>query len=99
MGQGDNQASEAASWLRLVLTPHLGPASQRKLLSAFGSPQDVLNASAATAARVVGERAAAALRAGADAELVAKTLAWLDEPGNELLTLGDPRYPAALLQI
>ena len=98
MGQGDKQASEAASWLRLALTPHLGPASQRKLLSVFGSPQDALNASGPAAARVVGERIAAALQAGADAELVAESLAWLDEPGNELLTLGDARYPAALLQ-
>jgi DNA processing protein len=30
---------------------------------------------------------------------LAETLAWLDQPGNSLLTLGDPDYPKPLLEI
>jgi DNA processing protein len=37
--------------------------------------------------------------AGPDASLLAETLAWLDQPGNSLLTLGDPDYPKPLLEI
>jgi DNA processing protein len=37
--------------------------------------------------------------AGPDAALLAETLAWLDQPGNSLLTLGDPDYPKPLLEI
>ena len=68
----DSTQQDVEDWLRLGLTLHLGPASQRKLLSAFGSPQAVLSASHHAAARVVGETAAAALRAGTGSPAVAQ---------------------------
>ncbi len=37
--------------------------------------------------------------AGPDASLLAETLAWLDQPGNSLLTLADADYPKPLLEI
>jgi len=89
----------ADAWLRLALTPKVGPATQRKLLQAFGGPRDVLEAAPAELARAAGEPAAIALRAGPDAELVRRSLHWLQEPGNQMLTLGDERYPRALLEI
>jgi DNA processing protein len=91
-------SKDADAWLRLALTPKLGPAAQRKLLRAFGGPQEALDAPPVELIRAVGERAVAALKAGADAELVHRTLDWLREPGNHLLTLADEQYPRALLE-
>ena len=97
---------EFAAWLRLVETPGVGRESARRLLSAFGSPEAVLGASTVARKAVVGSVAASALAnepAGFDALLEA-TLAWLgggtagDAPPRDVLVLGDPRYPAALLQ-
>ena len=91
-------AEDTEAWLRLVLTPKLGPSTQRKLLRALGSPREVFEASPAELARAAGESAAAALLAGADARIVQQSLAWLQEPGNHLLTLADERYPRTLLE-
>jgi DNA processing protein len=90
---------DAACWLRLALTPKLGPATQRKLLQAFGDPRQVLEAGAAELARAAGEPAATALRTGADPDLVRRSIDWLRAPGNQMLTLGDERYPPTLLEI
>jgi len=90
---------DADAWLRLSLTPKLGPAAQRKLLQVFGGPREVLEATSAELARASGEPAATALRAGADLDLVQRSIHWLREPGNQMLTLGDQRYPRALLEI
>jgi DNA processing protein len=95
---------EIGGWLRLLLTPRVGPASARRLLAALGSPQAVFTATKETLLGVVPAREATELlKPPADlAEQVAATLAWLDVPpgGAEraLITLGDPRYPAALLE-
>jgi DNA processing protein len=35
------QAAERAAWLRLILTPGLGPRTARELLSAFGLPDAI----------------------------------------------------------
>jgi DNA processing protein len=91
-------AGEAEAWLRLALTPGLGPAAQRKLLRAFGGPQEVLDATPADLARVINVAATTALRNGPDEQLLSQTLAWLRETGNTLLTLADARYPRALLE-
>ncbi|MDD3352376.1 DNA-processing protein DprA [Zoogloea sp.] len=87
------------AWLRLTLTPGVGPASQRQLLAAFGLPESIYEAGFAALAGVVGAPQARLLlehdaRPGMDA-----ALAWLAEAGNTILTLGDPAYPAALLEI
>lgn len=92
---------ELAAWLRLLLTPHIGPVSARRLLTAFGSPQAVFDASPAARAVVVGEREARAL-ADAPGDLptqLESTLAWLaGAPDRAVLTLADAHYPAALLE-
>jgi DNA processing protein len=97
-GAGEEPAGDVEAWLRLTLTPHLGPALQRKLLRGLGSPQEVLAASPAALTRAAGESAATAVRSGPDAALVDRTLDWLREAGNHLLTIADARYPRLLLQ-
>jgi DNA processing protein len=97
------QRDELAAWLRLALNPELGPAAARKLLAAFGLPQQVLAQGTEALLQVVDRRRADAVRkepAGHDA-LLESTLAWLAQaPGErEVLTLADPSYPAALLEI
>ena len=94
---------ELAAWVRLLETPGVGRESSRKLLAAFGSPQSVLGASVSARSQVVPRDTAAALATSSETldALVVATLAWFDEKAGEALdivTLGDPRYPSALLQ-
>lgn len=97
------EPDELAAWVRLLATPSIGRETARKLLACYGSPQTALAASTASRSAVVGAAAAQAL-AGSSAEidaLVAATLAWLAQPEDaprSVITLGDPQYPAALLQ-
>lgn len=93
---------DLAAWIRLLETPGVGRESARKLLAAFGLPQAAIDASVASRRRVVGDAQATALAASSPAldHLVAATLAWLEDGSTErrgVVTLGDPRYPEALL--
>jgi DNA processing protein len=91
---------ELAAWLRLLVTPDLGRASVRALLSAFGSPQAVFDASDAARRHVVGPSVADAARRAPDSleSQVDSTLAWLAAaPARHIATLGDPDYPGHLL--
>lgn len=94
---------ELGAWLRLTETPQLGRESARKLLAAFGSPEAAIAATTAARAEVIGTIPASALAQSPDtlAALTDATIAWLaaDAPGpRDLITLGDPRYPDALLE-
>ena len=89
---------ELEAWLRLGLVPGLGPVGQRRLLDAFGHPESAIAASAQQLENVVGRKIAAAIASGPDAERLKAALDWLLQPGNRLLTLADPDYPACLLQ-
>lgn len=99
-------SEEARAWLRLLLTPGVGPVSVRRLLAALGSPQAVCAASVATLGQLVPAREAQALAAPSD-EAVAlledqwtRTAAWLaDGPLRHVLSLGDARYPARWLDL
>lgn len=96
-------ADELAAWLTLIETPRVGRESARKLLAAFGSPHAAVAASAAARREIVGSAAADALGASPDtlAPLISATVQWLTaetEPPRHVITLGDPRYPQALLQ-
>ncbi|HYE38385.1 MAG TPA: DNA-processing protein DprA, partial [Ramlibacter sp.] len=84
-----------------ALTPHVGPLAARKLLAAFGLPTSIFEQDGGALAQVVGTAQADALRGeppGFAAQLET-TLAWLDAPGapRDVVTLGDPDYPATLL--
>ena len=97
------ERDELAAWLRLVETPGCGRESARRLLAAFGSPQAAIDASATARGGVVAQAVATALATPPDrfeAQL-ALTLAWLeagDGTPRNVITLGDPAYPAALLE-
>ncbi len=99
---------ELAAWLRLLLTPHLGPATARQLLAAFGLPQQLFDAGTQALLALLPPRQVEALRTlppGLEAQVDA-TLDWLAAgdpaaaaaPTRRVLTLADADYPPALLQ-
>lgn len=100
---------ELGAWLRLLLTPHVGPVIARRLLSALGSPQAIWAAGPSAWSRLVSAREVAALTQVPPewAAQLDATLAWLaaqpaaadGESGRHVLTLADPRYPRSLLEV
>jgi len=74
----------------------------RQLLAAFGLPQDIFAQPYAALAKVLPERQARALLAEPNealADLIARTVAWVNEPGNAIFTLADRGYPPRLLEL
>ncbi len=93
---------ELGAWIRLSLEPGLGPAEARNLLAAVGLPQDIYALSATALGKFLPSDLARQLKqaAGGDVqEAIENTLQWLKHPGHHLLTLADPAYPPALLDI
>lgn len=95
--------AELAAWLRLSLTPGVGPVTARKLLAAFGLPETLFQQPMAALTQVVSPAQASALRSE-PAELAAQldlTWQWLQEAPTQrrVVALGDAGYPAALLTI
>ncbi|WP_374245484.1 DNA-processing protein DprA [Zoogloea sp.] len=88
-----------AAWLRLTLTPGVSPGSQRQLLAAFGLPEHLYAAGHSALAAVVGAAVARTVLEHDATAAVDAALAWCDEPGNLILTLGDTLYPPGLLEI
>lgn len=87
------------AWLTLSFAPGLTNDAFRQLLVAFRGPQEILAASRAELSRVVADRAVRAVLAEASRELLDKTAAWLEDPANHIVTLGDATYPQALLDV
>jgi DNA processing protein len=87
-----------ASWLQLTLTPGLGAATIRGLLSQFGLPENVLAAPRAELKRFASAEALQALASAAVAQAVERAIAWLEQPGNAVVTLADAAYPRLLLE-
>jgi len=88
-----------ASWLQLTLTPGLGTATIRGLLTQFGLPENVIGAPRAELARFAGRETLNALGSEAVAKEVERAMAWLAQPGNSVVTLADAAYPRLLLEI
>src|SRR5258705_525756 len=88
-----------ASWLQLTLSPGLGAATLRELLKQFGLPEKVLAVPRAQLARYATPQALAALDSEEVARAVERALAWAEQPGRALVTLGDAAYPRLLLEI
>ncbi|WP_322996138.1 DNA-processing protein DprA [Castellaniella sp.] len=94
--------TEQRAWIRLSLEPELGAARIRLLLSVFGLPQNICQATTSQLAKYLDGTLAARLRQAPDAatqEAIDHTLHWLDQPRHHLLTLADPAYPQALFQL
>lgn len=94
---------ELSAWLRLQLSPGVGNGTARKLLAAFGLPQQVFAQSPATLEACVSARQAAGLLQVPTelAEQLQTTVAWLAAQPEQrrVLTLGDADYPQALLDM
>lgn len=93
---------DLASWLRLEQTAGVGPDTARKLLIAFGLPENIFAAEFSALNQVVPDRIAHALFAPISATvsaLIEQTQTWAAQPGNHVFTLADADYPPALLEI
>lgn len=88
---------DRAAWLRLTLCQGLGPATQRALLAAFGLPEQIFAAGRGAIAAVVGDKMADLVLAPPDHSRMEAALEWSAIDGNAIITLGDPHYPASLL--
>ena len=97
----DDARETSAQWLRLVLTPGIGPATARRLLGAFGLPEEIFAAGhAKLSAALDGPRAQALLGADPERDAAVKSaLDWAEAEGHHLLAFDDPRYPPRLLEI
>ena len=99
------EREELAGWLRLALTPGVGNATARRLLAAFGLPQAVFDQPVSALKQFLTGPQTQALRTVPPllASQLDATWQWLhgaDGPGDRrILTIGDPGYPSALLQI
>jgi len=88
-----------ASWLQLTLTPGLGGAAIRAMLKQFGLPERVLARKPSELAAHIAPSVLEALHSETVRQSVAAALAWLEQPGNSLVTLADTGYPHLLLEI
>nr|WP_295772719.1 DNA-processing protein DprA [Rhodoferax sp.] len=97
------ERAELAAWLRLQLTPGVGNIAARQLLTAFGLPQGIFDATAQALERVVSARQSAALKQEPPEwqTLLDTTWQWLqaNPQANRVLALGDPSYPQSLLHM
>lgn len=95
---------ELGAWLRLTLSDGVGNGAARRLLSTFGLPQAIFQQSEAALRQCVTAAQARALCEvpAAWGALLETTWKWLaaahpDVAARALITLGDVRYPQALL--
>lgn len=97
------ERAELAAWLRLQLTPGVGNTSARKLLTAFGLPQAIFEASSGSLHQVVTALQSTALQQTPPewAELLETTWTWLQAKPqmHRVLALGDAAYPQSLLNM
>ncbi|SFU55794.1 DNA protecting protein DprA [Nitrosomonas eutropha] len=88
------------SWLRLGLTEGVGSGNLRRLLVAFGDPAEVLAANQQALEGIVKKTVATSIfQRKVDEDKFARTIEWLQNPLNSLITLADPDYPELLLNI
>jgi len=93
--------AERAGWLRLTLTPEIGPRTARELLAAYGLPDSIFAVGRGSLQQHVPQRLATVLAAPATAEIAGAIKAverWLAiDAAHSLLTLADDDYPRPLL--
>ena len=90
---------ELASWLALNQINGLGNEGLRRLLQAFGTPTQIFATPSHILKQVVQPTVAESIAQGwHESELEAVAI-WLEDPLNTIVTLADPDYPQALLNI
>lgn len=101
----DGQAAGLAVWLRLVLTPGIGPVTVRRLLQRFGTPEALFDAPPAALRDTTTPALSLALSSMPPnlAEQLEQTQRWLEHPRpagqRRLLTILDPDYPPCLASL
>lgn len=91
--------SEKALWISLSTVHGLGAQTFCLLLKTFGSPANVYAATTKQLKQVVSEKIATAIAQGINEQAIADGSQWLSNSNNYLVTLADPHYPKALLEI
>lgn len=102
MQDTDTHLPDPAPWLRLALTPGVGPRTAAALLDRFDTPASIFAAPQADLAALCGERISRSLRSPLPAEAQAMfdaALAWAAGEGCAILTLDHPAYPGLLRHI
>src|SRR5207302_5508023 len=94
-----NDSGDLAAWIELSLVSGLGGQRFRSLLSTFGLPTNILNATRSQLCRVVPEALAAGILERNSGSEVEKALEWAARPEHRVLTLADTEYPKQLLEI
>jgi DNA processing protein len=89
---------ELSGWIALSVVPGLGDQSFRKLLKHFGPPEQILAAGESALAQIIGAKLAERIKSHDSTEIVARTLAWLEQPNHAMVTLADDTYPRLLLE-
>lgn len=91
-----------SAWLRLMQTPGVGDVTARKLLMAFGLPEQIFAVNYSALLKVVPDNIARALTAPLTQEqtsYIDEALSWHQMDGNHIITLADAAYPQRLLEI
>jgi len=93
------EIAEKSLWVSLGSISGIGSQTFCHLLKAFGSPYNIYAASISQLKEVVSANIANAISNGANQEPSNELAQWLAAPNNHLVTLADPEYPKALLEI
>ncbi len=99
MDMDSSARQELALWVALCNIHGLGNQGVCQLLKAFGEPKSVFAASYSQLRQIVPDSVAEKISSGPDEASTQATLAWLQDEQNHLVTLADPAYPKALLEI
>ena len=90
---------ELASWLALNQINGLGNEGLRRLLQAFGTPTQIFATPSHILKQVVQPTVAESIAQGWHESELGAIAIWLEDPLNTIVTLADPDYPQALLNI
>jgi DNA processing protein len=94
------ETDQYLGWVALAMTPGLGPRLAGKLLTEFGTPAGVFNASlTALEAQRLPAAVAQAIHSRQPMSEAAKEVARAEAAGCRLLTWDEPEYPARLREI
>lgn len=90
------------AWLRLALAPGLTTRRRLRILQQVGDPQNLRSGIPPEVAAVLDAERLAGLQYAMSADswpALDAAKGWLTEPGQGILSLGDPAYPRALLDL
>jgi DNA processing protein len=87
------------AWLQVTHTPGIGSRFFKRLIERFQTIEAILAASPSQLASLSIPQAAIDQLRNPDRQLIESSLAWLNQPGHQALTLNDPCYPQLLREI